>query len=402
MRLELRQIAGEAVRAGQEGWAFERGRRTIGRGADCDWQTPDPRRLVSKHHCTIERDREGFILRDQSANGSLVDGVQLREGDSARLSDGSRIAFGGLAFSVRISGEPDRDLDDPDTRLTLSDEPLTISSILADVAPGGHTGNGILGRRGDDLTDLPPAAPSKKAGVKSSRDVEIGWEGAPPIDGLARPILPDDWNADFDNSNRYEHQPAPHVAIPEPKRRQKSVPAPDEEAADATVIAPVAGKSAGAAMSPSAALHDASPLLKRLENLLDQMDEALAGAYSTFELAPPAATGDDDFLADDREQALLDRLQGLIARQIGLNERLGRLVNEASHMLEPRIIEARVDAEPRRLPWLNDRSYWQAYRAQFEKDERQLSLRELLRAAMLGTGEGEDHRDTAGRTRPDK
>jgi type VI secretion system protein ImpI len=405
MRLELKQTAGEAVRAGAEGWSFERGRRTLGRGADCDWQVPDPRRLVSKHHCTIERDREGFVLRDQSANGSRVDGSPLREGDTARLRDGSRIEFGGLAFSVRLSGEPDRDLDDPDTRLTLSDEPLTISSILADVAPGGRTGTGILGRHGDDLSGLPLAAQPRKSGIKSSRDVEIGWEGPPQTGRMTRQILPDDWNADFDNSNRYEHQPATHVSVAEPRGRRKSAPAPDQEATEATVSVPLVeepAKPVGTGTSPAAAMQDVSPLLQRLENLLGQMDEALAGAYSTFELDPPAATGGDDFLTGDREQALIDRFHGLVARQVRLNGLLERLVSEASRMLEPRILEARVDAAPRKLPWLSDRSYWRAYCAQFEKDDRHLSLRELFRAAMVGSEEEENSRHTAGRIRPDK
>ncbi|APG95617.1 FHA domain-containing protein [Sinorhizobium americanum] len=397
MRLELRQIGGEPVRAGAEGWSFERGRRTLGRGADCDWQTTDPGRLVSKLHCTIERDRDGFILRDQSANGSSVDGITLREGDTARLRDQSRIEFAGCAFTVRISGEADLELDDPDARLALSDEPLTISSILADIAPGGRTGNGILGRRDADAwTDV--VGSGRLAAGKPSRNVEIGWDGPPAIETATRPILPDDWNDDFDNSNRYEHQAATHVPVPLSRPRRKpmlgaeigeTAPVPEETGAAASV--PVA-----AASVPPAP----SDMLRQFEQLLDRMGEAIDGAYSAFDLDPPAPGEESDFLVHDREDALIRRFNGLIDCQVELNERLQRLVRETSRMLEPRTLEARVDAEPRRLPWLSDRSYWQAYRAHFEKENRQLSLLELFRDAMLEHGESHPNADTTGRTGP--
>ncbi|WP_018238714.1 FHA domain-containing protein [Ensifer sp. BR816] len=397
MRLELRQISGEPVRAGAEGWSFERGRRTLGRGADCDWQAPDSRRLVSKLHCTIERDRNGFILRDQSANGSSVDGVVLREGDTARLRDQSRIEFGECAFTVRISGEADLELDDPDARLALSDEPLTISSILADIAPGGRTGNGILGRRDADAwTDV--VAPRREPAGKSSRNVEIGWDGPPAIETATRPILPDDWNDDFDNSNRYEHQAATHVPVPLGRPRRKPM-----LETDIAETAPVPDGTASAVSLPVAAASvpgAPSAMLRQLEQLLDRMAEAIDGAYSTFDLDPPVPGEESDFLADDREGALTRRFNGLIERQVDFNDRLQRLVRETSRMLEPRTLEARVDAEPRRLPWLSDRSYWQAYRAQFERENRQLSLLEFFRDAMLEHGESHPSADTTGRTGP--
>ena len=53
-------------------------------------------------------------------------------------------------------------------------------------------------------------------------------------------------------------------------------------------------------------------------------------------------------------------------------------------MMEPRILEARVDASARRLPWIRNRDYWQAYRLQFEKNGRPLSVREIFRMAMAG------------------
>ncbi len=204
MRLELRQVEDAGVQNGPQRWYFELGRRTLGRSIDCDWHIPDATRSVSKLHCTIERDREGFVLRDESANGTKVDGVLVPEGETARLSDNSRLECGGFIFAVAITGEKIRDVEDPDAGLTLSDENLTVSAILADAVPGGRTATGIMGGR--EMGDWEDNAASSSLRRKdhtalSSRNVEIGWSGPPETTGI-RPILPNNWNESFDHSNR--------------------------------------------------------------------------------------------------------------------------------------------------------------------------------------------------------
>ncbi|MGH6862519.1 MAG: FHA domain-containing protein, partial [Phyllobacterium sp.] len=225
MRLELRQVQGTGTPGGAaQRWYFERGRRTLGRSSDCDWQIPDTTRSVSKLHCTIERDRDGFLLRDESANGTLVDGILVLEGETARLSDKSRLECGGFAFSVTIAGEKDRDVDDPAASLAISDESLTISAILADIAPSGQAANGIMGRRdGGDWADdrLSPDPEHKSEPVPSSRNVEIGWSGPPEMAGM-QPILPNDWNDNSDYGTRLEHAAAPRVAMPAARSRKQS------------------------------------------------------------------------------------------------------------------------------------------------------------------------------------
>ncbi len=105
MRLALKAIGTDRPR---QAWSFERGRRVIGRSPECDWQLADDERRVSKLHCTLTRDQAGFILVDQSANGTIVNGVLLREGESVRLANGAHVEFGGRVFAVEISGEARR------------------------------------------------------------------------------------------------------------------------------------------------------------------------------------------------------------------------------------------------------------------------------------------------------
>jgi adenylate cyclase len=68
----------------------------IGRDEDCDLSVQD--RKVSRQHCTIERRREGFILRDHSTNGTYVTANGEREvvllGDEVVLAGSGLIALG--------------------------------------------------------------------------------------------------------------------------------------------------------------------------------------------------------------------------------------------------------------------------------------------------------------------
>ncbi|PDS75635.1 FHA domain-containing protein [Rhizobium sp. L43] len=371
MRLELKEISSDATASGQSKWFFERGRRTLGRAPDCDWRLPEDRRSISKLHCIIERDREGFLLRDQSANGSRVDGVAVHEGQIVRLSDRSRLEVGGLAFSVHISGEKDREIEDPDAGLMLSDEPLTISAILADIAPGGRTANGILGERAADDWGLPEKAGKK--GAASSRSVEIGWSGPPEIRSATQ-LLPEDWNSEeTEYGSHLEHGSATHVAVPIAQRRA----APVIEIVNDNDPKPEAQE------FPSLTIGRFEAFADRLEPLLGRLEEAVENSYAVFEMHAPSFDRQPDFPAGGTEEALLARIEALLGQQLTLNSALGALA-QAAGQLEPRSLEARVETGA----WRRDRNYWRAYRAQFEKDGKSRSIQDFFRDAMIGTQAG--------------
>ncbi|KAA9384191.1 type VI secretion system-associated FHA domain protein [Neorhizobium galegae] len=384
MRLELRQIDSDGASPSGGKWFFERGRRTLGRAPDCDWRLPEDQRSVSKFHCTIERDREGFLLRDQSANGTRVDGHIVHEGESARLAHQSMVEVGNLAFEVRISGERDEDLEDPEAGLLLSDEPLTISAILADIAPGGRAAGGILGERVAEDWSIPTE--TGKEGSSPSRNVEIGWNGPPEIRSATK-FLPDDWNADegSDYGSHLEHGSATHVSAPALRVRtvetletvNDNVPPPEPLLDDDF---------------PRLSIGRAGELAERLEPLLGRLDEALDNAFAVFELKPRPASGPDIF-GRSLEEALVMRAEALLDRQMRLNVALEDLVREVGRQMEPRVLEARIDAGSRGLRLgFRSRDYWQAYKAQFEKNGRTQSIREVFRDAMMraaGGGERE-------------
>lgn len=68
----------------------------------------------------------------------------------------------------------------------MSDETLTISAILADIAPNGRSAGGLLGNTAaaDDWPETRRESAGRKA-KSISRNVEIGWSEPPSAQELA-------------------------------------------------------------------------------------------------------------------------------------------------------------------------------------------------------------------------
>lgn len=78
-------------------WPLSHESVTLGRAADCDIVLAE--RQISRYHVRIERDMDGYLLRDLgSKNGTFVNGEQVR-GQPYRLQDGDEIS---LATTLQI------------------------------------------------------------------------------------------------------------------------------------------------------------------------------------------------------------------------------------------------------------------------------------------------------------
>lgn len=84
---------------------LERGELRIGRGTENDWVLPDPERLVSSQHCTIQSRDGVYYLTDTSTNGVVLaqSGIRLRRGNSERLNDGEVLKLGEYEILVQIT-----------------------------------------------------------------------------------------------------------------------------------------------------------------------------------------------------------------------------------------------------------------------------------------------------------
>jgi type VI secretion system protein ImpI len=400
MKLVLKEKnAGGAGKPTQ--WSFEHGSRVIGRSSDCDWQVDDDARRVSKVHCTLNRDREGFTILDRSANGTQVDGRLLLEGQTARLNNGSQIGIGGQVFEAVITGEAEMDFGDPDTSLRVSDESMTISAILADIAPNGRSARGVIA--GGAANDEWPEAVANPSGNKSksiSRNVEIGWNAPPATSGIGV-VLPNDWDKEPDESSKHEHTDA--LNIPVMVTRPKTKAAPEDfdavftDANDKFEI-------------EEPQLPVFSPAQDAIDDLLVQLEKETAESLAVLDIDHTAI---DIELSDDTARG---RIESLIRQQRLLASTLETLIQTCTRKLEPRLVEAMADAQNdwrakiERKEWrsvIKRTDYWSAYKQQFEQEGRQLSVRQFLQRAAQGDVAQEeatsDHEtDTKGVSRQDE
>ena len=363
-----------AARASQ--WSFERGRRVIGRSRDCDWQIDDNERRVSKLHCTLSRDGEGFTILDQSANGTLVDGRLLLEGESARLRDGSQINIGGQVFQVAISGDAELDFSDPDASLRMSDEPLTISAILADIAPNGRSAGGVMGNTAsaDDWSETWREGAKRKA-KSISRNVEIGWSEPPAARGIGA-VLPDNWDEEPVASSEHEHTDALNTPV------MISRPVSTSGSEDFDSVFPEAGKDLAV---EGALTADASTALE-IDDLLTALEQESADCLAILDI-------EGERTGDGSSASLSERVETLIRQQRRLAASLETLIHGCTQKLEPRLLEASVDAgndlraKIERRDWqglIMKTDYWSTYKKQFEENGRPLPVRQFLQRAARG------------------
>jgi len=82
---------------------------TIGRAPDNDWVLPDPRRIVSGHHCEIEYRGGSFWLRDTSTNGVFVNESEepVSANGPLELQDGDRLRMGDYELIVSVDARID-------------------------------------------------------------------------------------------------------------------------------------------------------------------------------------------------------------------------------------------------------------------------------------------------------
>ncbi len=76
----------------------------IGRNSDNDWQLDDPDMYVSRKHCIISGDADGYWVTDASTGGVFIDGASapLGAGNTARLEQDMRLRLGNFVLRVDL------------------------------------------------------------------------------------------------------------------------------------------------------------------------------------------------------------------------------------------------------------------------------------------------------------
>ncbi|HEX3885018.1 MAG TPA: type VI secretion system-associated FHA domain protein TagH [Stellaceae bacterium] len=245
----------------------EQARFTIGRGTECDWELPDPSRLLSRVHCTIERVGNRFTITDVSTNGTRLNGARepLGRNVSAELSGGDQLELGEYRIQVELNTQAAMPASPPfggSERLDLF-PPLRPSPAVAappenpfaglmpgaagspfglDMARPAAGPFDVLPDRLPPAADLPPLAPPSGAGLQFPPGIDpspaVNANFRPP--DIRPPLIPTDWNAP-------QPEPAPPSPLPEPQPRV--APAPERmRPVDPPTVPPMRSGAAAEAM----------------------------------------------------------------------------------------------------------------------------------------------------------
>ncbi|GGO66628.1 type VI secretion system-associated FHA domain protein TagH [Bowmanella pacifica] len=87
---------------------------SIGRDKSNDWCLADPDRILSKSHCRIEAQPQGFLLFDMSTNGVYLNQAPqpIGKGNSVKLSHGDRFRISDYDIKVSSEDSPVTDRSD--------------------------------------------------------------------------------------------------------------------------------------------------------------------------------------------------------------------------------------------------------------------------------------------------
>ncbi|MBA8879734.1 type VI secretion system-associated FHA domain protein [Phyllobacterium myrsinacearum] len=225
MRIELQALNNPNDTSFSGSMVIQDARFTIGRGESCSWVIKDSRRVVSKHHCTLEQRDDGVYLVDKSTNGVSVGGIAVDRQYGQRLSDGDTIEIADYRFRISIQKAGAVRVQQQHNSADLLSGP-SLTSILTDIAPGGVGATSELPGESHDELFNSPAKPVTREALGA---VDIGWDGPPVTDvdiikpyrtsrpsaladrieqtptanslfdlPVVRPILPDNWDSDDD------------------------------------------------------------------------------------------------------------------------------------------------------------------------------------------------------------
>jgi len=255
---------------------------TIGRGPENDVCLPDPGKVISKTHCTIEERGGDIVVIDLSSNGTYLNYGKTPLGPTPTpLNDGDILTMGSYELLVEIlrAGRrpegllPPVDLgpallpDDPALDDLLGGDPSGDDGFLDDLlggstAPRGHSGvnrpelgeDGLLPPLGEDDHGIGEPEPAHRGATHENHSPSVTDSFAP-----GRALIPDDWEDDLLGD------PAPlapgHDDDPfsEAAPQQATTPTPENPAALEEPQRPAAPRAPDPAAPEPAAPEPAAP-----------------------------------------------------------------------------------------------------------------------------------------------
>jgi type VI secretion system protein len=224
----------------------------IGRGPDNDWVLPDPDKLISSQHCSIQY-RDGiYLMTDNSTNGVelVTSGIRLRRGNSERINDGEVIRIGDYEICARINQTPEVCNTSVSPSASFGAEPISFEALMGGQqqapAPVRMPAQFERGSAMDTLPDLfdflapgpvppvtqPDHVPAQqhdfRPPVPSAPPVTVAPAAPPPVG-----LIPEDW--DLLGTNPATTEAAESRSI-EPVVAPSAAPAPEPEIAPQALV----------------------------------------------------------------------------------------------------------------------------------------------------------------------
>ncbi len=264
MAIKLRVISEQYRELGeQRARVFGVNGGTIGRAPDNDWVLPDPKRLVSGHHCEVMYRGGGYWLKDTSTNGVYVNDAEepVSSGSPVPLQDGDRLRLGDYEVIVGI-----------DERMDF------LPSAAEARSAEQHMDSGIISAKLDVNSLFVPRNPAESGSisVRNAFGIKLGKSG-PEI-----PLEPP--------PNPPSARPRPELVTPaEPPPARAAAPAPAPAAEPAPAPAP------GAAVAPTAdwALKTRAITRQELADALARRQSRLDVRTQTLPFHQQASTWED-------------------------------------------------------------------------------------------------------------
>ncbi|ARE41183.1 Uncharacterized protein ImpI/VasC [Rhodovulum sp. P5] len=193
---------------------------TIGRGEDNDLVLPDPDKVVSKNHCTIEDQNGNVVVIDFSTNGTFLNYGKVPLGlTPTPLNDGDILCIGSYELVVDLASEA---APGPGDLPPLGETQVSPGKVDPF---GGIAGPSDTQDNGDFLDDLLGESRSPKGhGSVTRPGLDDAGAGA---DGLLPPLDADDLlgpSAMPDGPAMSQHNPATSDAFRPPQPQAPQIP----------------------------------------------------------------------------------------------------------------------------------------------------------------------------------
>jgi type VI secretion system FHA domain protein len=300
----------------------------LGRSRNCNWHLPDPQNAISSRHCEIRRDRDFFILKDLSTNGTFVNDSVERMAEEHLINAGDLIRIG--QYEVVASFE---------TETVAAAEPEPEAEPAAPEAPA------------EPIAVEPPASPIAAEPPAAPAEPEPVVEPALPESAAAEPAVPEPV-MEAAPVEATEPEPVGEPAVSEPLAAEPAAPEPVMEApAPIEAVAPPLLETPPATEAAPAEPEAETAPLENMTIMLDSLaDIAIDRERGYFGVADAEARPitDADAATVDKLLAALLEAAAVADSQV---ERTPETVQKAGNLLKRLVaglivmVEARARAK---------------------------------------------------------